>query len=426
MDDNSLGGISMDDIMAAAMSGLDDQPAPAPAPAPVPAPAPAPASAPTPISRNSNASQSAIKLRDFHCNNCGAPLKIPTNSKGIVVCPDCRTECVIEGLVKNAEIADKENINSGIPLVAEPALLHKYILNAFENEAYIPLDIYDKVNVIAEDGLCVPAYLYYCNGTVSFTYEAGNTREHKNAIDLGDRVRVEKEQYTEWTQMNGMASDAKTVFAPGNKELAPIVLELFSEYTPSDLIDVEDLNFPYDVETYNYNLPQSAAFNEYVRPYMEQVLAAKAEESLRGKTYKNLSTSGGCNIQKDEIIRVFLGIYRVVYEYNGAQYCLYVTGDGRCCTYDPVPVDMDRKNSAELLQSDINNLNKKKNLYLVLAIVLAITIIGAIYFGRKYKETKELVINKQQNFADFSGQADSVRNQFLQERGKLYGIYEDL
>ena len=48
-------------------------------------------------------------VQDFKCNGCGAPLPIPKNSKGHVKCPSCKTECVIEGLVKNAEIAAKEN-----------------------------------------------------------------------------------------------------------------------------------------------------------------------------------------------------------------------------------------------------------------------------------------------------------------------------
>ena len=51
---------------------------------------------------------STMQVRDFHCNNCGAPLSIPKNSKGKVVCPSCKTECIIEGLVKNSEIQAKE------------------------------------------------------------------------------------------------------------------------------------------------------------------------------------------------------------------------------------------------------------------------------------------------------------------------------
>ena len=75
--------------------------------------------------------QSDIRVKDFHCNNCGAALNIPKNSKGKVVCPSCKTECIIEGLVKNAEIQAKENINSGIPLAADKLLLNQCVVNVF-------------------------------------------------------------------------------------------------------------------------------------------------------------------------------------------------------------------------------------------------------------------------------------------------------
>ena len=76
-------------------------------------------------------SESTVK--SFHCNNCGAPLVIPKGSKGKVVCPSCRTECVIEGLVKNAEIQAKENINSGMPLAADVGALHERIIKVLTN-----------------------------------------------------------------------------------------------------------------------------------------------------------------------------------------------------------------------------------------------------------------------------------------------------
>ena len=41
------------------------------------------------------------------------------------------------------------------------------------------------------------------------TYDTGNIREHKTAIDLGDKVRVEKERYVEWTQMSGSVSSSE-------------------------------------------------------------------------------------------------------------------------------------------------------------------------------------------------------------------------
>lgn len=81
---------------------------------------------------------STMQVRDFHCNNCGAPLSIPKNSKGKVVCPSCKTECIIEGLVKNSEIQAKEDINSGIPLVADQSVLHECIVNILTSSPCMP------------------------------------------------------------------------------------------------------------------------------------------------------------------------------------------------------------------------------------------------------------------------------------------------
>ena len=377
---------------------------------------------------------STMQVRDFRCNNCGAPLSIPRNSKGKVVCPSCKTECIIEGLVKNSEIQAKEDINSGIPLVADPSVLHECLVNILTSSPCMPLDVLEKANVIKEEHLCVPAYLYYCNASASFTYEAGNQREHKTAIDLGDKTRVEKETYTEWTQMSSMTSTSATLIASGNREYSSQIQQLYMQYDSNKLIDVEELDFPFDVETCSYNLPQSAAFNDYVKPYMERMLARKAEESLDGKTYKNL-VMGGSNIQKDEIIRIFLGLYHIVYEYNGKQHSVYITGDGKNYIYDDAPIDSQRQQLLEEKKSAKNSMPKKTGLFLALMIICTIaalftygiTLIGTILFGvfyfKRKKEYNNAQANCQKEIDEFVAQSDNAKNQFLQNGNRLNGIY---
>lgn len=377
---------------------------------------------------------SELQVRDFHCNNCGAPLDIPKNSKGKVVCPSCKTECVIEGLVKNAEIQAKENINSGIPLYTEQTQLNQLLVNILTSSPDMPLDLLEKAVVIKEEHICIPAYLYYCNGMAGFTYEAGNQREHKTAIDLGDRTRVEKEQYTEWTQMSSTASTTATLIASGNKEYSSIVKKLYMTLDSNQLVDIEDLDYPFDVQTMAYNLPQSAAFNEYVKPYMDSLLEQKAIESLNGKTYRNV-TMGGSNVQKDEIIRVFLGLYHIVYQYNGKDYSVYVTGDGKNYMYDDVPVDAERQKTLQDKQASMNAVPNKHKWFMIGAIICAIaalftmgiTLIGTvvcIVFYVKFKkeyDSAQAVIQK--DIDDFVGQVDSVKQQFMQKGQPLNGIY---
>jgi len=140
-----------------------------------------------------------VTAKSFCCNNCGSPLKIPKNSRGIVNCPFCKTDCILEGLVKNAEIAAKENIESGIPLCASPSTLHRKLVSLLSESPYMPPDVFEKVEVVREERYCVPAYCFHCNGTESFTYDVSNIRQHKIVVDLGDnRTKVETENYEEW------------------------------------------------------------------------------------------------------------------------------------------------------------------------------------------------------------------------------------
>lgn len=377
---------------------------------------------------------SDFQVRDFRCNNCGAPLEIPKNSNGKVVCPSCKTECIIEGIVKNTEIQAKENINSGVPLQASKSMLNQRVVDALTHSPYVPLDVLEKAVIVKEEHICVPAYLYYCNAMASFTYEAGNRREHKTAIERDGRTRVEREQYTEWTQMSSTASATATLIASGNREYGEIVQNLYMNLDTNKLIDVEDLEYPFDVETLSYNLPQSAAFNEYVMPHMEQLLEHEAVDSLQGKVYRNLSM-GGSNVQKDEVIRIFLGIYHIVYEYNGTQYSLYVTGDGKNFIYDGFPVDEQRKQLFEQTQASMYNVKNRHNGFKTAAIICGIlslftygisligTIVCVIFYVKFKKEYDNATTKGQQELNAFMDQVNQVKQSFMQKGQPLQGIY---
>lgn len=377
---------------------------------------------------------SDLQVRDFRCNNCGAPLEIPENSKGKVVCPSCKTECIIEGIVKNSEIQAKENINSGIPLQASKSILNQRVVDALTHSPFAPLDVLEKSVVVKEEHICVPAYLYYCNATASFTYEAGNRREHKTAIERDGRTRVEREQYTEWTQMSSTASATASLIASGNREYGEIVQNLYMNLDTNKLIDVEYLEYPFDVETLSFNLPQSAAFNEYVMPYMDQLLEHEAVDSLQGKVYRNISM-GGSNVQKDEIIRIFLGIYHIVYEYNGKQYSLYVSGDGQNFIYDGFPVDEQRKQFLEQKQASMYNVKNRHDGFKIAAIICGIlslftygitligTIVCVIFYVKFKKEYDSATIKGQQEINAFADQVNQVKQAFMQKGQPLQGIY---
>jgi len=326
-------------------------------------------------------------VRDFRCNGCGTPLKIPANSRAPVRCPSCKTECVIEGLIKNAEMAAKDNINSGIPLTATPAMLHKIIVNALSSSGDAPIDVFQNVEVVREERYCVPAYLFYCNGTAPFNYEAAKWTTHKTAIDLGDRTRVEKEQIKDYHPMSSSSSDTATLFTSANREFTALLNYMYFQLDSNKLVDYEYLAFPADVVTSDSNLPEQASFNEHVKPFMEKKLEQKAHESLSGTDYRSLKM-GGSNVTKESVQRVFLGVYRIVYTYNGEEYFLWVSGDGTKVKLDAVPVDMNRKNilagKTQAMESEVASVPVPKTtnftIGLVGSIVLGVIIMAAANF----------------------------------------------
>jgi len=243
-------------------------------------------------------------------------------------------------------MAEKENIASGIPLTATPAMLHGKLVSYISETPGMPLDVFEKGEVIREEHHCVPAFYFYCNGSASFTYDAINIRQHKTTQDLGDKSRTTWENYEEATQMSGTANASGEAVTSGNKEFGTKVRDLYMFLDGSKLYDFDELEFPHDVITHNYNYPQTASFNEYAKPHMEGLLKENAANSLAGKNIRDLSL-GGSRIDKDEVVRIFLGMYRVVFKYNDKEYSIWVTGDGEKAINEGMPVDNTQKSAID-------------------------------------------------------------------------------
>ena len=286
------------------------------------------------------------------CNGCGATLEIPKNAKGHVQCTSCGNECVLDGIIKNAEIAAKENIQSGIPLTATPATLHRQLVSLLSESPYIPLDVFDKLEIISEERHCVPAYQFYCSGTASFTYQVGRREIRqeqgykKGILDDETYHTIKTIEEIKWTPMSSSAAVTETVYAPASKKLADPIQKLYAQLDAkkltSQLVEIEELGFPADVETHPCNLPKPAALDEYAKPRVEAILEKNAKKSLGGYDYLKDFTMGGGNLQ-NEAVRVFLGLYHVVYKYGGKEYSMWATGDGKNGWLENPPVDSSRK-----------------------------------------------------------------------------------
>ena len=408
-----------------------------------------------------------VIAKNFRCDGCGSSLEIPKNVRSTVKCKFCGTECVLDGIVKNTEIAAKENINSGISLSASPAKLHRQLVSRLYESPYIPLDAFEKIEVVCEEHHCVPAFCFECYGTMSFSYEDGQERKQTYTVGSGENIEVREKTYIDWSTVSNEVSITKTMFVPGENQLAKFVENLYmpldAKQLSNQLTDIENLIYPANVETYRFDLPESTALNYYVRPHMKYLLETDVKIALRSKSMtRNLSMMGS-NIKQD-MKRVFLGLFRVGYNYNGQEYSMWATGDAERIWYGDLPFDplrkqaLDEKNAA---LSAAKNLEKKGVGWLVLGLVVFViaafvlwfnyidgyghellpwallTTAGAILlamlipsYSKKAKEHNKQVSNvqmeAQNDLAAFEGQLADVKQQFQSKKKALRGIYAGL
>ena len=292
---------------------------------------------------NNNDNSITVSARSFRCSSCGSPLKIPKNSKGHVQCPSCRNDCVIEGLVKNAEVAAKADINSGISLDATPSILHSQIVSLLSGTPNIPLDVFEKVEIVREERYCVPCFYFEYDAMAPFRYQQGRreTRQERGFKSDG-RETITTITETKWYPQTGNASVNGSLFLSGNKELANYVNKLYAHLDPSDLVDFEYLEYPHDVKTFDSNLPEGAVFNEHVKPVADSEIKKDVQAQLQNEAYVDDVNISGSKITKT-VKRVFLGLYRVVYTYNGNEYSLWTTGNGKKTCHEGMPEDQSRK-----------------------------------------------------------------------------------
>jgi len=390
--------------------------------------------APAPVSVNTT----TIIAKTFRCSSCGNSLEIPKNPRGTVCCPYCKNECILDGIIKNAEMAAKENINSGVPLTASPAKLHQIVVSTFYEAPNLPLDFFDKAEVIREEHYCIPAYCFYCNGTVSFTYEVGVEKQTTYNRDRGDYSEDVTKYHTEWQPQSSSASVTAILFSSGNKELSEQIRRVYLKKDPNQLIDFEFLDFPSDVVTYNYNFPHSASFNEHVKPEIDRLLEQKAKDSIKKLNYCNLSM-GGTNIQKDEVVRVFLGLYRIVYKYDDKEYEIWISGDGGNWLYDYSPSDPQRMEVHAEKQYALESIPPPKTGWLTFGIWIGVigaiftfgisliaTIICAFIRSSKKTEYEEQRAKAKKDIEDFEAPLSYEIQRFKSQKKALRGIYENV
>ena len=318
-----------------------------------------------------------FNLSNLTCPSCGSPLTIPNNSTGIVYCGSCGNRCMLSGMDVNAEILKKNDINSGVPFKGSRKAVTQVIVHHVTSSKYMPADLVDELDVVKEELICVPAYLYYCSAMASYSYELGVTRERPVVESDGKDVDVTYEKYTEWTRMSEIASDSSTVVVSGNSDYLTIVDNIYSDLNPSALVDVEDLTYPLDADTVVYNVPVITAFNEYVKKKVSERLSETARNSIKDSKTKSFKM-GSVNIMKDQETRIMLGVYDYTVSYKDNYYHFYFDGITENYFTDmPVPVDKASESFDQRKHKELSELkDPKKKWMTIIATCAGIGLIG--------------------------------------------------
>jgi len=317
-----------------------------------------------------------VDVTNLVCPSCAAPLVVPPNCNGRVFCSSCGAQCVITGLELNSEITKKSNINSGVPLSADAGDLNISLVNSIKTSQCLPVNFFRMSRVVLWSRMMIPVYLFHCNAMASYSFDNGVQRTRQVAYTISGNTHFRNENYTEWTRNSEVASVSDYIVASGNKKYKNVISNLYGDLKVSNLVDVERLQFPADCKTLEFNVPSAAAFSENAENKMRSLAMAAAQRNLSGNNYRNLNINS-CSTQKDEEIRILVGINHVVYEYNAKRYEVYFSADGsKSCVIDNPPVDYSRISAYKMIDERRKNVKDDHNGFNALGVL---SIVGAFF-----------------------------------------------
>ncbi|MCL1831846.1 MAG: hypothetical protein FWG45_02910 [Oscillospiraceae bacterium] len=369
-------------------------------------------------------------MKDFRCPGCDAALPIPESARETVVCSHCGGSVLWERNTnnQNAEIAAKQDINSGVALCTPPVRLHFMLVDALCASPVVPLDVFDNVEVLSEERYYVPSYCFSCSAQAAFSYELGVERQRQKVVGSGSNKRIVNENYTEWTPQSSLVSVSPTIFASGNRRMTPPVKTLYATYQTANLIDVEELVFPPDCVTMNYDYPVPALFGEHVKPAVDATLANQARTQVGGRNVKDFIVNPG-NVQRD-VTRVLLGLYRITFRYNGGTFVLWVTGDGRQAFNEGLPTDLSRRDTLAAMEKQLNDMGAQHASMNQKAVMLSVLTCGIYWFaanaGGLKRERITAIEAHKSAISAYKAELDSVKNAFRARKGILKGIYANI
>lgn len=329
-----------------------------------------------------------IEVKRITCSGCGAPLEMPQSGAiRKIKCPYCDTETIISNAEHNLEILNKRNILGGLKFDMLDAGIHHMIIEMLSMASSAPLDVYENCVVKSVNKIIIPAYWFdNCTGMGTAQFEKGMEKEYNEIVGQGEYMHSEKRYRTEWFPMSSAVSATSDFVVSGNKEYSSLFETLYSNIHSPNIIDVEQLDYPADCITPDYDIPDAVVFNTSVKALMENTVREQANRTVGGNKIRNLQITG-ISIQKGDVRRISVGIYEIVVEYGGTDYKLYLSNNGSTYTYTSLPSDQNRQLHIDQINQAIKDADTSRRKILlgttitlaVLGLILLIFIVGVVF-----------------------------------------------
>lgn len=313
-------------------------------------------------------------VKNFNCNNCGAPLQNLKSAVG--KCEFCYTSYVIEGIQEYKATVTSEGIKSGISFTADSEILHKCIIDYLTQDFAAPLDTLSSVIVSGISPLVIPSYYYHYNGTSDYMCDIGvDNEKYVSEKESG----IKKVTETTWSTITGnIRADAQGIIS-GNDKYDDVISQMYNPYEPKYLKDVESLEIPFDAVTLKFNRPSSSLLNEFVRPAVLEELKMSILNQLGNRKSRNL-TLGSTNIESDkEIEKLLVGVYKITLVYYEKIHYIYISADGEKTHFvDNPPIDETRERLIMDLEKELDSLPEGSIFMIIVALILGLILTSTI------------------------------------------------
>ena len=308
-----------------------------------------------------------IKTGHIKCSSCGAAIDFPEGTlKKRFKCPFCN----VENFILNEDLSV-----GGLNHELSDAKVHKRIIEIISDSHFPPYDIFENIYIKKVNRLIIPVHWFLaCNGMATFTYERGIKKEFNQVSfsddDNGNRTYTR----TDWTPMSAVVSDIRDYFVSANKEYNEVFIQLYGDVRNQEIGDAESLTYADEAIDTKFDWTEAEVTSGTLKDLVTQTIEVKAHESVENISSRNEHLDS-VHIQKTETRKISIGIYEIIFEYQGRDYKIYLSHDGNVSYTEGLPSDPNAQSIVDSKTQErdlIEDSFKKK--FLVAAIIILISL----------------------------------------------------